>query len=121
MPRSFLQFVEALTHLHGEATPCCTWRPAADIYRTPDRWLVKLDLAGVNPEEIQLALEGRRLTIAGSRRDALVQEGLTSYSLEINYNQFERTIELPFEPQETDVRTEYRDGMLMVWLREKGA
>lgn len=119
MARSFLQFVEALTHLQAETTARCSWRPSADVYRTREGWLVKFDLAGVDPREVQLSLEGRRLTIAGVRRDALVQEGLSSYSLEISYNRFERTLELPFDAHAMQARTEYRDGMLLVWLQEK--
>jgi HSP20 family protein len=119
MARSFFQLVEALERLQSERTAPCTWRPPADVYRTRDGWLVKFDLAGVNPDEIQLTLRGRRLTLSGVRRDALVQEGLASYSLEISYNRFERTLELPFDAEATQTRTEYRDGMLLVWLQEK--
>jgi HSP20 family molecular chaperone IbpA len=75
-------------------------------------------LAGVNPSDVQLVLEGPRLTISGVRRDALVQEGLASYSLEISYNRFERTLELPLDSRQLQARMEYRDGMLLVWLQE---
>ena len=117
MTRSFFQLVEALERLQSERTSQGRWRPPADVYRTCDGWLVKFDLAGVDPKEVQLVLQGRRLTISGVRRDALVQEGLTSYSLEISYNRFERTLELPPEVEPMQYRTEYRDGMLLVWLQ----
>ena len=32
------------------------WRPAADIYRTRTGWLIKYDLAGVRPEDIEITL-----------------------------------------------------------------
>src|SRR5262249_44515665 len=32
-----------------------TWQPRADVYRMPDGWLVKLELAGVRPDDVQLA------------------------------------------------------------------
>jgi HSP20 family protein len=118
MARTFLQFVEALERLHAERSSPCTWRPPADVYRTKDGWLVKFDLAGVNPSDVQLVHEGPRLTISGVRRDALVQEGLASYSLEISYNRFERTLELPLDSRQLQARMEYRDGMLLVWLQE---
>jgi HSP20 family protein len=119
MPHSFSKLVSALERLQAESTARCLWRPPADVYRTSQGWLVKLDLAGVNPQEIQLVLEGRSLTIAGVRLDALVQEGMSSYSMEISYNRFERTIELPMDAAPEDARLEYREGMLLVWIQEK--
>jgi HSP20 family protein len=118
MARSFLQLVEALERLQGESAAQCMWRPAADVYRTREGWLVKFDLAGVNPNEVQLVLEGRRLTISGVRHDALMQECCATYSLEISYHRFQRTLELPCDTEAAAARTEYRDGMLLVWLQE---
>ena len=37
--------------------PC--WRPATDVYQTPQGWLLKFDLAGVRPEEISVGICGR--------------------------------------------------------------
>jgi HSP20 family protein len=116
MARSFLQIVE--DHLQAGRGLECVWRPAADVYRTRDGWLVKFDLAGVDPSEIRVSLGGGRLTIAGVRRDLLVQEGCSSYSLEISYSRFERSLDLPLDTQSMQLRTEYRDGMLLVWLQE---
>jgi HSP20 family protein len=92
------------------------WRPALDIYRTPRGWLVKCDVAGIRPEDVRVSLAGRWLTIAGTRRDWLIEEGLRAYSLEIAYTCFERRVELPCDLQGADVRLEYRDGMLLIAL-----
>jgi HSP20 family protein len=97
-------------------TPMAPWRPPADVYRTSQGWLIKFELAGVRPEEIRLVAGGRKLTVSGVRRDVRVEEGQCSYSMEISYNRFERTLELPCEAESFHLRTDYRDGMLMVWL-----
>ena len=47
----------------AEQTP--EWRPATDVYRTPDGWLVKFELAGVSPEDVELTARGRALRIRG--------------------------------------------------------
>ena len=96
------------------------WYPHVDVYRTRNGWLVKFELAGVSPKELRLERSGRRLTIRGRRRDAIVQQGMQSYSLEISYNRFERTLEMPVDIQSCDLTTDYRDGMLLVWLDQKG-
>ena len=96
-------------------TPMAPWRPPADVYRTSQGWLIKFELAGVRPEEIRLVAGGRKLTVSGVRRDVRVEEGQCSYSMEISYNRFERTLEL-LARRVVSPGTDYRDGMLMVWL-----
>lgn len=95
------------------------WQPSVDVYRLADGWLLKYELAGVRPDEIQLSSRDRYLTLRGQRRDMRVEESQRSYSMEISYNQFERTIELPCELDKMDVETDYRDGMLVVRLTLK--
>jgi HSP20 family protein len=90
------------------------WLPAADVYRTRNGWLVKFDLAGVRPDDIRLDGDGNRLTVAGIRRDELVDEGVAHYRMEISYSSFRRTVELPISLDTARVETEMRDGMLLV-------
>ena len=94
------------------------WQPAADVYRTASGWLVKFDLAGISPDQIELDISDKRLTLRGERRDGCLSECQHSYSLEINYNRFERTLEFPCCLMSSSVATEYRDGMLLVRLTE---
>ena len=89
----------------------CDWEPPADVYSGPRRWLVKLDLAGVRPEDVEIVVSGRRLVVRGVRRDFSVHEGRRAYSMEIAYSRFERSIDLPVDLDRSRIRTEYRDGM----------
>lgn len=93
------------------------WEPPADVYQTPDGWLIKLDVAGVRPEELQVSLTGRRLTIRGTRRDTSIEQGCRSYRMEIAYSHFERCVELPSHLDSVEVTSEYRDGMLLVRIQ----
>jgi HSP20 family protein len=95
------------------------WRPAADIYRTSEGWLVKLELAGVSQDDIQVSVRGRTLTVRGRRRDSLISEGGEHLLLEISYSEFERQIELPCDLEQCEVKTESRDGMLLVRIRPR--
>lgn len=92
------------------------WQPPADIYRIEQGWLIKLDLAGVRSEDIQLSVRGQHLIIQGLRRDWIVEAGQQYYSMEIAYNRFKRVIELPTPLEHARIATEYRDGMLLIWL-----
>jgi HSP20 family protein len=92
------------------------WRPSVDIYRGEEGWLIKCDLAGVQRDDIQTTLSGRRLTISGVRRDLTVIEGQRAYSIEIAYDRFERTIELPCDFDRAELEIDYREGMLLVYI-----
>jgi HSP20 family protein len=96
------------------------WQPAVDVYRHGAGWLVKCDLAGVRPQDVCITAGGRRLTIAGARRDCSLVESAEVYSMEITYDRFERTIELPCEVEKAEVHTDYQDGMLLIRLTWKG-
>ncbi len=90
------------------------WRPAADVYRTTNGWLIKLEVAGVRPEEIEVSIRGRTLMVCGRRRDCILEERKQCYSLEISYTNFQRRFELPCDLEHARVASEYRDGMLLV-------
>jgi HSP20 family protein len=96
------------------------WMPSVDVYRRGARgWIIKFDLAGVRPEDVQVELHGGRLTVRGQRRDLSICEGRQAYSMEISYNQFERTVELPVAVQEFRLSSEYRDGMFLVSIEPR--
>ena len=91
------------------------WEPATDIYRVRQGWLVKMELAGVRREDVQLHTSGRVLIVHGKRVDPPIVEECTLHSLEIAYSRFERSIEFPVPLEGARVSVDYRDGML--WVR----
>ena len=68
------------------------WCPAADVYRTRDGWLVKVDLAGVCADDLQITLRDKILELKGLRRDSSYAEGISYQQLEITYSRFEKKI-----------------------------
>lgn len=93
------------------------WSPAADVYQIKQGWLVKVDLAGVSPEEVGITVAGRVLVIEGSRRDAFCQETTLAYhQLEITYSRFQKTLRFPCAIDGARVERDYRDGFLLIFL-----
>lgn len=97
-----------------------SWHPKADIYRTPDGWILKFDLAGVCPEDVTIEICGSTLTVAGARRDWVQTEGWSYYSMEISYSRFARRIQMPIHLEGAHIESEYRDGMFLLRVRIKG-
>ncbi len=97
------------------------WRPAADVYRTDEGWLVKFELAGVRDEHVELRLHDRFLILSGTRHDTGECCGATSHAMEIAYSRFERVIELTEELRRARLVTEFREGMLLVRIITEGS
>ena len=95
------------------------WCPAADVYRTADGWIVKVDLAGIKPSDVEVTVDGDVLRISGSRRDGTCGEGVSHYQLEITYSRFEKMIQFPRSIEHVKVERDYSDGLLTLRLREE--
>ena len=95
------------------------WCPAADVYRTTDGWIVKVDLAGIKPSDVEVTVDGDVLRVSGSRRDGTCGEGVSHYQLEITYSRFEKMIQFPRSIEHVKVERDYRDGLLTLRLREE--
>lgn len=107
----------SLFFISAEAGAAMAWRPSVDIYRTQEGWVVKMELAGVRPEDINVLASGSELFVSGVRRDRFVEEGWSHYSMEIAYSRFERTIELPCNLDRASVSIEYHEGLLLVRMK----
>jgi HSP20 family protein len=94
------------------------WRPPVDVYRLENGWLLKFDLAGVRMEDVAVQVQGCRISVAGVRRDWVAEQSATHYSMEIAYNRFERTIDLPCQFARPSVTLEGRDGLLLIRVTE---
>ncbi len=96
------------------------WRPLVDVYRTRDGWLLKFDLAGVRLADVTVSVCGRKVSVSGCRKDMVVEEGSSYYSMELSYNRFERTIEVPLSLDGARITMEARDGILLVRMSTEG-
>jgi HSP20 family protein len=115
---SFDRFFRDTGDLRNSRPSGRLWNPAADVYRTRDGWVVKLDLAGVKSEDIQITLDGTLLRVSGLRRDSFCGEGISHYQLEITYSRFEKIIQFPCLIERATVERDYRDGLLLLHLHE---
>jgi HSP20 family protein len=95
------------------------WNPAADVYQSADGWIVKVDLAGVCPDELQIDMQDSDLIVRGCRRDTLYQAGFTYQRMEITYSRFEKRIDFPCSIDVASLSHDYNDGFLIIRLRCK--
>src|SRR5258708_31062347 len=62
------------------------WNPAADVYRTHDGWIVKVDLAGIQTADVEVAIDGPLLRVSGLGPHSGCRGGVSHYYLGINQN-----------------------------------
>jgi HSP20 family protein len=91
--------------------------PAVDVAYTldPPRAIVTAELAGIDPSEIGLEIEGRKLILSGIRRPSGSQTDVYQ-QVEIERGQFQRVIELGADVRAQDAKAVYEDGMLRIEL-----
>jgi HSP20 family protein len=95
------------------------WNPAADVYRSSDGWIVKVDLAGVCMEELEIEIRDSLLSIRGCRKDTHVSEGCTYHQMEITYSRFEKSIQFPAPIEGASIRRDYTDGLFIIEVRKE--
>ena len=91
--------------------------PAVDVYYTadPPRAVVRADLAGIDPGEIELQIRGRELVLAGHRKPEGGEERVYQ-QLEIEHGAFRRVIALGVDVDSEAAQASYEDGILTVEL-----
>ena len=89
------------------------WSPAVDVRELPTEYVVLADIPGVEPNTVEVSLEGDRLTIAGARRDRL-RTGGVPFRLERPTGLLRRSIQLPGPCHGTTISTQIRDGVLEI-------
>lgn len=89
--------------------------PPVNVTRDAHALRVRADLPGIDPEELRLSVEGRQLSLAGSRRIEQ-PEGASAHRRERPAGAFDRTIVLPVEFDAAKVDARYTDGVLTITL-----
>jgi HSP20 family protein len=90
------------------------WVPNTDVYATESGIVIKVELAGMRREDLELTIEGTRLKISGQRPDCCREPNCKFLVMEINYGTFESIIELPNGYDLTQAKATYQNGFLRV-------
>ena len=118
MAESINRYFQFLQSSRGARPSGKLWYPAADIYQTPEGWIVKVELAGVAAEDLEIEVEGNTLYIAGTRRDKTCRKGISYRQMEITYSRFEKTLQFPASIEGAKLEHNYENGLLFIYLKK---
>lgn len=95
------------------------WKPHTDVYETNSDYVVILDLAQVDPDEVSLTFQNGILFIRGIRKAVPPSERRRYHKMEIDYGPFERKIAIADEVDIHRLSAVYKEGFLEVKLPKK--
>jgi HSP20 family protein len=110
------RFMNGLLEGNGRTTQ--SWVPALDVWETESEIVYALDLPGIPEEKISVELDDTSLTVAAERERAPEESDDRFYRFERRYGTFSRTFGVPHGVTESDVRAEYRNGVLELHVRK---
>ena len=93
-----------------------SWTPNTDVFETEDRLVVKMEVAGIRKDDIEITLEDRVLIVRGMRPDPCRHHRCTFRQMEIDYGYFERRLVIPKTINGSDVKAQYHNGFLHIDL-----
>jgi HSP20 family protein len=110
----FAQLQSELEHmLEGAFAPTGVY-PPVNVFDAGDAWVVKAEIPGVAPEQIEVHVEDDILVLRGERKVQPPGEDGAFHRRERGQGQFRRLVRLPGPPAAEETRADYKDGVLTV-------
>ena len=102
----------------GAATICgdTGWRPSLDLYETSEEFIVLVDLAGIQPKDVEVVVESQIVRISGNRCRPQDENLTRVHHMEIDFGPFSQGVRLPSQVDPDGASSTYRDGFLIINL-----
>lgn len=96
-----------------------TFTPAVDVYEDEHNLVLKLEIPGMNEEDLKVSLEDQMLTVSGERKFEKEEKEESFHRIERRYGSFTRTFRLPSTVDTEKVEAGYDKGILKVTLAKR--
>ena len=90
------------------------WRPPTDLYETENEYIMRVEIAGMQDAELNIAIEGNELAIYGLRQPP--SEQAAYHQLEVRFGEFLSIVDVPGVVDLDAISADYKDGFLKVTL-----
>ncbi len=97
------------------------WTPAVDIAEKDDHFLIKADVPGVDPQDIEISMENGLLTMKGERESEIKEDKEGYTRVERSHGSFYRRFNLPETADSEDISARSNKGVLEITVGKKEA
>ncbi|NNC77273.1 MAG: Hsp20/alpha crystallin family protein [Woeseiaceae bacterium] len=101
---------------NDEENSVANWVPAVDIVEEKNQFLLRADVPGVSPEDIDISMDNGVLTVAGERRSETVNESDGFQRVERVSGRFFRRFHLPDTADADGIKAKSHNGILEVTI-----
>jgi HSP20 family protein len=113
-------FREAFTPGFGEGELSTrTWAPPVDIFENENNIVLKAELPGVEPKDVEIRVEDNTLYLKGERKFEKETKEENYHRIERSYGSFARSFSLPNSIDAEKVGADYKDGLLTLTLPKR--
>ena len=97
-----------------QRTHASAWVPTTDIFVQDHRLVIRVELAGVDPDDVDLRFANGMLTVSGTRSGDFGDVEPTFYVRERFYGEFRRSITLPEGTRADQISAKFDDGLVEI-------
>lgn len=97
------------------------WMPAVDIKEEADKFILAVDIPGVNPNDVEISMENNVLTVKGSREEIIDESKQGYHRIERIKGSFHRRFTLPDTADSEHVTAKSKHGVLEIVIGKKKA
>ncbi|GAB4129949.1 MAG: Hsp20/alpha crystallin family protein [Ignavibacteriales bacterium] len=97
------------------------WTPLTDIYEDNDSFKLKLDLPGVEKDDVKITFANNQISISGERKQIEESENHKYHRIERSFGKFYRSFDLPKEINHEKISADFKDGQLVITIPKNEA
>ena len=104
-----------LSEFRAASTPGTTWKqPSYDLIETEKEIVLKAEMPGVDPNNLEIDITDNILTIEGETKQETVSQEESYHRIERRYGSFSRSIPIPQRIVLSKVKATYKKGILTI-------
>jgi HSP20 family protein len=96
-----------------------TLGPSLDVSETEDTVVVRVELPGVDPDDVQISVTDQTLYLRGEKKLEHVTSGVHFHRVERRFGSFSRTVGLPCPVEVEEIEATYEKGVLMIVMPKR--
>ncbi len=92
------------------------WSPELDVAETNENVIVKAEVPGLDPKDIDISISGDTLTLKGEKKEEKQENDRYYHRVERRYGSFMRSVTLPESVNTENIKAECKNGILVITL-----